>query len=81
MPFGTLRRGPLFLLIAVIFTACNTTPKTTLSGQIVDLYTKQPIEGALVTIGKQAGVPTNAEGRYATQSWQPSDTPVVQASG
>jgi hypothetical protein len=81
MPFGTPRRGPLFLLIAVILTACNTTPKTTLTGQIVDTYTKQPIEGALVTIGEQAGVPTNADGRYATQAWQPSNTAIIQASG
>lgn len=81
MSFGALRRGPLILFVALILAACSTTPKVTLTGQIVDAYTNQPIEGALFMAGKQSGVPTDAQGRYTTQAWQPSDTAIIQASG
>ena len=40
MPFGTLRRGPLILFVALVLAACSSTPKATLTGQVVDLYTK-----------------------------------------
>jgi hypothetical protein len=81
MPSGIPRRGPLFILIVLFLAACNTQPKATLTGQIVDAYTNQPIEGALFMAGNQSGVATNAEGRYATQAWEPADTAIVQASG
>jgi hypothetical protein len=81
MGFASSRPAPLILCICLFLAACGDTRKVTLNGQVRDAYTKEPIEGAQVIIAKQAGVPTNQDGRYTTQAWQPNDTAVIKATG
>ncbi len=81
MRFAVARRGPLMICLALLLAACGNSPKVTLTGQVRNAYTNQLIEGAQVTIGKQPGVATDANGRWATQSWNVKDKAVLQASG
>src|SRR5690348_7734452 len=81
MRLVSLRRAPLICLSIVLLVACGGTPQMTITGQIRDAYTNQPIEGAEVTFGSSSGLATDAQGRYQTQSWSPQDSAVIQASG
>jgi len=65
----------------ILLVACGSTPPATISGQIRDSYTNQPIEGAQITFGTAAGLATDAQGHYQTQSWHPQDVAVIQATG
>lgn len=81
MRLVSLRWAPLICLTIVLLVACGGTPQTTITGQVRDAYTNQPIEGAQVTFGSSPGLPTDAQGRYKTQNWTPQDTAVIQAAG
>ena len=74
-------RGVVPLLFALLLVACDQAPKTTLTGAVLDAYTNEPIEGALVRFGDKPAVPTNGQGLYTTQNWSAEDTAVIQSSG
>lgn len=70
----------LHICCYLILVACGG-PKVTLTGRLRDAYTNKPIEGAQVTLGKQPGLATDAQGRWATQRWSLTDRALIQASG
>ncbi len=76
-----MRRLPWSIVLLIVLVACSSSPKVTLTGQILDSYTNEPIEGAQVTIGKGSSIPTDANGRWSTQSWSAQDLAVLQATG
>ena len=81
MALASPRRGLLVIVMLLLLAACTGAPRPTLTGQILDAYTNQPIEGAYVAIGEKPGLATDAEGRYRTQDWALSDTAIIRASG
>ena len=81
MRLAAVRRELLIICLGLLLATCVNTPKATLTGQIRDAYTNKPLEGAQVTIGKEPGIATDAEGRWATQDWSMSDKAVLQATG
>ncbi len=72
---------PLALIAVLVLAACGEAPKVTLKGTIRDAYTNAPIQGAQVVLGSQAGLPTDVNGIWQTQSWAAKDDLVVMASG
>jgi len=81
MPCPWFRRGPLVLVFAFLLAACTQTPTVTLSGQVRDDYTGDPIEGAKVSFGTNTGIATDAAGRFTTREWTAKDTAVLEATG
>src|SRR5919202_461044 len=81
MRLAAVRRELLIICLGLLLATCANGPKATLTGQVRDAYTNKPLEGAQVMIGKQPGIATDAEGRWATQDWSVSDKAVLQATG
>ncbi|HZB95692.1 MAG TPA: carboxypeptidase regulatory-like domain-containing protein [Herpetosiphonaceae bacterium] len=81
MRLAAVRRELLIICLGLLLATCANGPKATLTGQVRDAYTNKPLEGAQVMIGKQPGIATDAEGRWATQDWSLSDKAVLQATG
>ena len=72
---------PLIVLAVLTLVSCSTESKVTLTGQIRDVYTNQPIEGGQVTLGGRSGIPTDQEGRWSTQDWSVKDVAILEATG
>lgn len=81
MRLAAVRRDLLIICLGLLLAACVNSPKVTLTGQVRDAYTNKPVEGAQVTIGKESGIATDAQGRWATQHWSMSDKALLQATG
>jgi hypothetical protein len=81
MHFGCPRRVAVLLIVFLLLVACDQRPRVTLTGNVLDVYTNQPIEGALIRLGDRSAIPTDAQGRFATQAWSVADTVVIEASG
>jgi protocatechuate 3,4-dioxygenase beta subunit len=69
-----------FFLLALMLAACGSN-KVALQGRVVDAYTNQPIEGAMLKIGSQSGVATDANGSYTTNDWNAKETLTAEAAG
>ncbi len=75
------RRMPLIAFVALALVSCTLNPKATLTGQLRDSYTNQPIEGGQVALGERSGIPTDSQGRWSTQEWGPNDVAILEATG
>lgn len=74
-----LRCLPIFLL-ALLLTACSSND-VALQGRVVDAYTNEPVEGALLRIGSRSGITTDANGTYTTNAWNAEETLTAEAAG
>jgi hypothetical protein len=70
---------PVFLL-AVTLAACGSN-KVALHGRVVDAYTNQPIEGAMLKIGRGGGITTDASGNYTMDDWSAQEMLTAEAAG
>src|SRR3712207_842822 len=69
-----------FLLLAFLLAACGSN-NVALQGRVLDAYTNEPIEGALLRVGNRSGITTDANGSYTTNAWNAEETLTAEAAG
>jgi hypothetical protein len=69
-----------FFLLALTLAACGSN-KVALQGRVLDAYTNEPVEGAMVKIGDRSGVATDGSGSYTTTDWNAEETLMAEAAG
>lgn len=74
-----LRCLPL-VLFSILLVACGSN-NVALQGRVLDAYTNEPIEGALLRVGNRSGITTDADGSYTTTDWNAEETLTAEAAG
>jgi hypothetical protein len=69
-----------FFLLALVLAACGSN-NVALQGRVLDAYTNQPVEGAMLKIGSHGGITTDAGGSYTTNAWSADESLVAEAAG